>query len=330
MSSSHLKNYSPEDTYILPMSEKYIRHDKNSYKIIKNSRVFAKANTLEDAIFLRDLLSGKDWNLDNFTLEMHLSHDRYIAVAKIDEKLHLLGKFDTEPNDDELEKLIKKIKRNPNNSKYGLNISRVFEIFMVKKQIAGMEFIFGLFDNLDDAKFTRNFLLDNSWNVNAFGQIEFCDEKDTYKIVFVFDDMVYILGTFDDFKSAQENIRNCQKNFLNKIYKHKNGLASYPHLEKLTNHLSELEGIFQVKTSDETWQFRDDIDDPLTDIIFNLTPWQKIVYDSAGETFTAEDVKNKLKRYRSKNFDEKISRNLDDLINLGLIEKLDDGKFKKI
>ena len=32
------------------MSEKYIRKDKNSYRIIKNSRVFAKVDTLDDAI----------------------------------------------------------------------------------------------------------------------------------------------------------------------------------------------------------------------------------------------------------------------------------------
>lgn len=311
------------------MSEKYIRCEKNSYKIIKNSRVFAKVDTMEDAIFMRDLLSDKNWNLDNFTLEMHLSPDGYIAVAKIDEKLHLLGKFDAKPNDDEIDKLIKKIRRNPNSSKYGLNISRVFEIFMVKKQIAGDEYVFGLFDNLDDAKFTRNFLLDNSWNVNAFGQIEFCDETDTYKIVFVFDDMVYILASFDDFESAQKNIKNCQKNFLNKIYKHKNGLAEYPHLDRLTGHLSELEGIFQVKTSDGTWQFKSDVEDPLKDIIFNMTPWQKLVYDAAEDTFMIDDVKDKLKRYKSKNFDEKINRNLDELVEMKLIEKLGDGKFKK-
>ncbi|WP_407424077.1 hypothetical protein [Methanobrevibacter sp.] len=311
------------------MSEKYIQKRKNSYGIIRNSRVFASAGTLEDAIFLRDLLSGKDWNLDNFTLEMHLSHDKHVAVAKIDERLHLLGKFDTKPNDDDLERIIKKIRRNPNNSKYGLNISRVFEIFMVKKQIAGEEHIFGLFDNLEDAKFTRNFLLDNSWNVNAFGQIEFCDETNTYKTVFVFDDMVYVLGTFDSFEDGEANMKNCRKNFLNKIYKHKNGLANHPHLDGLTDHLDELEGIFQVKTSDETWQVRGDVADPLTDIVFNLTPWQKIIYDNAGETFTFEEVRNSLKRYRSKNFDEKINRHLDELVQLGLIEKLDDGNFKK-
>ena len=124
-------------------------------------------------------------------------------------------------------------------------------------------------------------------------------------------------------------MNDCQKNFLNKIYKHKNGLAEYPHLDRLTGHLSELEGIFQVKTSDGTWQFKSDVEDPLKDIIFNMTPWQKLVYDAAEDTFMIDDVKDKLKRYKSKNFDEKINRNLDELVEMKLIEKLGDGKFKK-
>ena len=314
---------------MIVMSEKYIRKYKSSYGIIKNSYVFAKADTLEDAIFLRDLLESKNWNPDNFTLEMHLSHERYIVVAKIDEKLHLLGKFEVPPNDDELEKLINKIRRNPNNSKYGLNISRVFEIFMVKKQIAGEEHIFGFFDNLEDARFTRNFLLDNSWDVNAFGQIEFCDETDTYKIVLVHDDLVYVLGTFDDIEEAKNNIENCRKDFLNKIYKHKNGLANHPHLDRLTDHIEELEDAFQLKTSDETWQIKGDVENPLSDIIFSLTPWQKIIYDSTGDTFTFDEVKTSLIRFKSKNFDEKIRRHLDEMVRLGLIKKLDDSNFEK-
>ncbi|MGX8693696.1 MAG: hypothetical protein ACSW71_02190 [Methanobrevibacter sp.] len=312
------------------MSEKYIRSSKNSYKIIKNSHVFAKLDTLEDAIFIRDLLVGKDWNIDNFTLEMHLSLDTYIVVAKIDEKLHILGKFKTKPNDKLVEKLIKKIKRNPNNSKYGLNISRVYEIFMVKKQIAGDEHIFGLYDNLDDAKFTRNFLLDNNWNVNAFENVEFCDETETFKIVEVIDDRVYILASFESFDEAENNITKSRKEFLNKIYKHKMGLANYPHLHVLTDKIEFLEDIFQVKTADDTWNFTSETTDPLNDIIFTLTPWQKIIYDAAGETFTVGDLEESLKRYRSKNFKEKIERYLDELLELNLIEKVNDEKFKKL
>ena len=312
------------------MSEKYIRRSKNSYKIIKNSHVFSKVDTLEDAIFIRDLLVSKNWDLDNFTLEMHLSLDVYIVVAKIDEKLHLLGKFNTKPNDKLVEKLIKKIKRNPNNSRYGLNISRVYEIFMVKKQIAGDEYIFGLYDNLDDAKFTRNFLLDNNWNVNAFKEVEFCDETGTFKIVKVIDDKVYILGSFESFDEAEENISKSKKEFLNRIYKHKNGLANYPHLDELVSKIEYLEGEFQVKTSDETWDFAGEVNDPLNDIIFTLTPWQKIIYDGAGETFTIDDLETSLKRYKSKNFKQKIEKHLDELIDLKLIEKIDDENFKKL
>ena len=312
------------------MSEKYIRSSKNSYRIIKDSHVFAKVDTLEDAIFIRDLLESKNWNLDNFTLEMHLSLDEYIVVAKIDEKLHLLGKFNTKPNDKLVENLIKKIRRNPNNSKYGLNISRVYEIFMVKKQIAGDEYIFGLYDNLDDAKFTRNFLLDNNWNVNAFKEVEFCDESDTFKIVHVIDDRVYILGSFESLSETEDNIMNSRKEFLNKIYKHKTGLANYPHLAELTSRLESLEEEFQLKASDETWDFTREVNDPLSDIIFTLTPWQKIIYDAADETFTVGDLENSLKRYRSKNFTQKIRRNLDELVDLKLIERIDDENFKKL
>ena len=312
------------------MAEKYVRSDKNSYKIVKDSYVFAKADSLEDAIFMRDLLLSKNWNIDNFTLEMHLSLDKYYVVAKIDEKLHLLGKFDTKPNDKLVEKLIKKIKRNPNNSKYGLNISRVYEIFMVKKQIAGDEYIFGLYDNLGDARFTRNFLLDNNWNVNAFKEVEFCDESETFKIVTVIDDRAYILGSFDTFDEAEDNIENSKKEFLNKIYKHKTGLANYPHLDGLTDKLEYLEGEFQVKITDETWDFTRKVTDPLNDIVFALTPWQKIIYDAAGETFTIDDLERLLKRYRSKNFTQKIRRHLDELIELNLIEKIDGENFKKL
>ena len=54
------------------MSEKYIRKNKNSYKIIKNSRVFGKFDSLDDAIFVREILINNNWDIDNFTLEMHV------------------------------------------------------------------------------------------------------------------------------------------------------------------------------------------------------------------------------------------------------------------
>ena len=45
------------------MSEKYIRQNKTSYSIVKNSRTLAKITNLEDAIFIRDLLIDSNWDL---------------------------------------------------------------------------------------------------------------------------------------------------------------------------------------------------------------------------------------------------------------------------
>lgn len=311
------------------MSEKYIRKNKNSYKIIKNSRVFGKFDSLDDAIFVREILINNNWDIDNFTLEMHLSLDNYIPVSKIDEKLVILGKFKDKPNDKLIEKLTKKRIRNPNNSKYGLNIVKVFDLFMVKKQIAGDEYVFGVFDNLDDAIFTRNFLLDNNWNVEAFKEVEYCDESETYKIVKVYDDRVYILATFKSRSDALNNIENSKSEFLNKITKHKHGLANHPHLDALTEHIEDLENEFHITTEDDVWNFSE-VNDPLSEIIFNLTPWQKIIYDEISDEFAFDDLVQSLSRYKTKNFDKKVKRYLDELVDLGLVEKLDDKNYRKI
>lgn len=311
------------------MSEKYIRKNKNNFTVVKNSRTYGKYDSLDVAVFARDLLVISDWQLDNIHDEIFEIDDGYIVFKVIDDKLFCLGQFSEKPTFDAISKLTRKKIRNPNNSKYGLNISRLFDNYIIKKQIAGDEYIFGVFDNLEDATFSRNFLLEHDWDVNAFGEIEFCDETDTYKIVVVFDDRIYILASYETLAEAEKNLENAKSEFLNKIFKHKNGLANYPHLDILTDRIDELENDFQIKTQDDFWIIGD-VENPLEDIIFNLTPWQKIIYDNAGDEFTFQQLKVKLKRYESKNFDKKIQRYLDELQELNLIEKLDDDVYRKL
>lgn len=311
------------------MSEKYIRKNKNNFTVVKNSRTYGKYDSLDVAVFARDLLVISDWQLDNIPDEIFEIDDGYIVFKVIDDKLFCLGQFSEKPTFDAISKLTRKKIRNPNNSKYGLNISRLFDNYIIKKQIAGDEYIFGVFDNLEDATFSRNFLLEHDWDVNAFGEIEFCDETDTYKIVVVFDDRIYILASYETLAEAEKNLENAKSEFLNKIFKHKNGLANYPHLDILTDRIDELENDFQIKTQDDFWNIGD-VENPLEDIIFNLTPWQKIIYDNAGDEFTFQQLKVKLKRYESKNFDKKIQRYLDELQELNLIEKLDDDVYRKL
>ncbi|WP_298521304.1 hypothetical protein [uncultured Methanobrevibacter sp.] len=308
------------------MSEKYIRENVNSCSIVKNSKTYAKIANLDDAVFIRDLLIENDWNLDEIPQTVKFN-DNYLVLTVLDGKIHLIAKYKSEPSQETINKLVKRHKRNPNNSKYGLNITRVFDTFVIKKQIASDDYIFGYYDNLEDAQFVRNFLMDHCWNVNEFDIVNFCDETQTYKVVKVIDDKVYVL---DSSKTDDFDLDNVYSEFLSKISKHKLGLASHPHLDELKGLIGELESELGVKATDDVWSFShiNDEKSVLTDVIFTLTPFEQSVYDAIGNEASIDDIKKSLIRYRSKNFEDKITRNLESLIDKGLVEKTDSG-YKK-
>ena len=310
-------------TKIYSMSEKYIRENVNSCNIVKNSKTYAKISRLDDAIFIRDLLIAHGWNLDEIPQTIKFN-DNYLVLAVLDEKLHLIAKYKSEPSKETIEKLTIRYKRNPNNSTYGLNITKVFDTFVVKKQIAGDDYIFGYYDNLEDAQFVRNFLLDYSWNVDEFDTVSYCDESHTYKVVKVIDDKVYVLSSS---RINNFDLEKTYKDFLAKISKQKYGMANYPHLDPLTDSIEDLEREFGVKASDKYWSFSgiDDDKSALNEIIFSLTPFEQSVYDAIGEKTSFEEIKRSLIRYRSKNFDDKIVKQLEGLIEKGLVER--DGDF---
>ncbi|WP_458453514.1 hypothetical protein [Methanobrevibacter sp.] len=302
---------------------RYIRENKNSYTIVKNSKSYGKFKTLDDAMLVRDILMRHDWNPELLP-EVMETNNQYIALAVIDEKIHLLAKSKDKPSAHLRGKLIKKLKRNPNNSKYGLNITRVFETFIIQKQIMGDEYVFGYYDNLKDAEFVRNHLLDNRWNVDTFAQIMYDGDEDNFKITDIIDDKIYIIDTYQ--KRSDIDLEKSYEMFLAKIAKHSHGLASHPYLDELTGRISELEEKYGVLAHDENWNL-ENVQNPLSDAIFNLTPWQKTVYDAVDES-SFEDIKKSLIRYRSGNFDEKIMKNLNELIWQGLVEKREKNYYK--
>ena len=310
------------------MSYKYIRENKNSFAIYKSSKNYGKFNNLDDAILARDMLVDNDWNLDNINTKLIKTDNGYIIIDILDEKLCFLKKLKRKPDADEINEAIKKHKRNPNNSRYGLNITKVFDTFIIKKQIAGDDYIFGYYDNLSDCEFVRNFLMENNWDVSRFKTIEFDKDSDSYKVVEVIDGKVYVLKTS---KNSDIDLNKTYEEFIEKIYKHKYGLSNYPHLDELKDKISDLKSRFNVKSDVGEWNFDnlDDSSDVLNDLVFNLTPFQKVVYDAIGDEATFEDIKSSCARYKSKNFDEKIRKNLDELIDLNLILKRGDV-YKKL
>ena len=299
------------------MSHKYIRENKNSYVIVKSSRNYGKFDTIDDAVFIRDELESNNWNLDEID-EIYNLNDNYLVVKVIEDRVHILARCRTPPSSQTIEDLYKKRLRNPNNSKYGLNITRVFDTFVIKKRIAGDDYIFGYYDKLEDAEFVRNFLMDNDWDVTRFKEIEY-DESEKYVAVDVIDDMVYVLES----SQSEINIDNARQDFLNRISKHKLGLANHDYLGELTDKLSELEEKYGLKVQDDNWSLTDTAN-PLDDIIFKLTPFQQSVFDAVNHS-TFDEIKQKLIRYKSKNFDKKIERNIEELMELGLVEK--QGEF---
>lgn len=308
------------------MSRKYIRTNKNSYNIVMGSKIYARIDNLEDTIFIRDFLLENSWDLDNIP-DFIKKDNTYFILAVIDKKLHLLAKSDRKPVPSQIERLTRNKIRNPNNSRYGLNITRVFDTYVIKKQIASDDYIFGYYDSLCDAQFVRNFLMDHSWNVSEFSEIEFDDETGTYKVVSVIDNRVYVIDSYDSKEDIDLNAS--YEKFLAKVSKHKFGLASHPHLDMLKGIIPDLERQFDVKTKDEVWSF-EGASSPLNDIIFNLTPFQQSVYDAIGSDTSLDEIKKSLIRYKSGNFDKKILKNIDDLIELDLIEKVNENHYKKI
>jgi len=308
------------------MSEKYIRQNKKSCTIIKNSKTYAKTSNLNEAIFIRDFLVDINWDLREVP-QVLLKDDEYLVLTVYEEKVFILARYKKKPTQDIIDGLVKRHYRNPNGSKYGLNISNVMGTYVITKQIAGDSYVFGLYDDLKDAEFVRNFLMDHNWNVNEFESIEHDEDADNYKVVLVFDDYVYVL---DSFETSEIDLDKTYEEFLVKVSKHKYGLANYPHLDGLKDRIGELEDELNVKAHDDVWKFGEEIseNDALSDIIFTLTPFQKSVYDAIDDEASLDEIKQKLIRFRSGNFEEKIKRNLDELIEKDLIGK-DEKYFKK-
>ena len=298
------------------MKRKYIRQNKNSFSIVRANRTYAQLQDLDIALFLRDLLVENDWNLDSIN-ETYEFNDQYIVLAVIEDRIHVLSKSKEKPSQSQISGLTKRKMRNPNNSRYGLNITRVFDTFIIKKQIAGDDYVFGYYDTLEDAEFARNHLMDNMWDINSFSQIQYDEDNNNYWVTEIIDDKVYVLGSFESKNDI--DLDKIHAEFLNKITKHKLGLAEHQYLDELTDRIPELEERFNTKAQDGTWDFKN-TENPLNDIIFNLTPFQKSVYDAVDDS-TVEDIEKALIRFRSGNFTQKIQKNLDELIEKGLICK---------
>jgi len=242
--------------------------------------------------------------------------------------------------------------------------------FMVSKLINGENEVFGCYNNFDDATFARDLLVKYDWNlidVLRGGPIFFSQLHDQYIVAPVIDEKVAIINHYDSKIDAVLNVEEDIEMFIK--YQTKGKQALYRGDSKVGRFIfkkshkfwirkringellifgpydtkwdaiearDELElNSWQLENHDEESLFYNELDDEdFEDIVFNLSMWQKIVYDTIVRIgtvrFSLDEILNHsyLKCYKSgKNFDEKVINHLNELIDWGLVESLGDNMY---
>lgn len=209
--------------------EQYIYEKKNRFTVSKsingNNKVFGNYNTLEDAIFVRNLLMEHDWNLDEIypsdnVLEFN---DEFVVVTVFKGTLKFLGKFKTRSGaEGNAPRLIEEFERNPYGSKYGIFIYKRDEYFDIKKSFNYKDILFGIYKNLDDATFARDLLVKYDWNLDAIsndGPVFFSQIHDQYIVVEVINDKVAVIKHYDSESDALDNAAADIENYQKSKYK---------------------------------------------------------------------------------------------------------------
>ena len=242
--------------------------------------------------------------------------------------------------------------------------------FRVFKSINSKNEVFGCYNNLDDATFARDLLVKHDWNLMDIlkeGPIFFSKIHNQYLVAPVINDEVAIINHYDSKIDVILNVDEDIEMYIK--YQTKGKQAAYQGDSKVNRYILkryrkfwirkridgelrilgpydtkwdaieardefELNG-WKLHNHDEESIFYDELDDEdYEDIVFNLSMWQKIVYDTIvriGKVrFPLDELLNHsyLKRYKSgENFDEKVITHLNELIEWGLVESLGDNMY---
>ena len=237
--------------------------------------------------------------------------------------------------------------------------------FGVIKLINGKNNVFGCYNNLDDATFARDLLVRYDWDLMGIlkeGPIFFSQLHNQYLVAPVIDDKVAIINHYDSKIDAVLNVSEdiemyikYQKMGKQSLYRGDSKVNRYilkryrkfwirkkidGELRILGPYDTKWDAIeardelelrsWQLPNHDEESIFYDELDDEdFKDIIFNLSMWQKIIYDTIvriGKVrFSLDELLNHsyLKFYKSgENFDEKVITHLNELIDWGLVASL--------
>ena len=327
------------------------------------NRIYGTYSSYDEAIFVRNILKEHDWDIDYFINNNIFKKDgEYVIFVKLEDRIRLLSTYDKyEDAVDQLDYMIEDFKVNKSHSRKAKYIYKVKNKYIIQKFYKGKMRVFGRFSTFDEAVTIKKLLTKLNWDISKI------NDKDNifkihgeYAVVLKDNEQLYLLGIFPTYEEALKNgnaLISDKVTFLNSVanpYSKKN-----KHIQKSSRGFSvskridgDLINFGTYDTYDEAVAARDEFkadnwktnEKPtqesvdLNSIIFNLTRWQKVVFDVIEnldkDTFNFDD----LMKFRSSftrfitpsKVEKKVKSNIEDLVNLNLLEKLDDETYKKL
>ena len=205
------------------MYYKNIYKSRNTYKVTniinKKSKIFGVYDSLDKAVFIRDLLVKHKWKITEIKKlpPVFRFNDRWVILYIENNKIMMLGDFKTQSSAfKNLDKTIKNYHRNPKNTKYGLYISKRASSYGIVKKMGGKNYSFGHYDKLQDAVLARNLLIEYKWNLNMIkksGHIVFDDETGQYCVIEIVERKIHTLDRFNTHFEARKNCRKLLDDF---------------------------------------------------------------------------------------------------------------------
>lgn len=200
-------------------------HFQVSKHLNNKNRIFGYFDSLEDAIFARDLLMAHDWDLDEIQkLGNVLEYDdEFLVVTIYDRKLKFLEKFKTRSGaEGHADKLVDEFRKNPNGAKYGIYIYKWNDHFEVSKLTDSKDRVFGYYSNLDDATFARDLLMQYDWSledISRDGPVFYSNVHGKYCIIEVANNKLRVIAYHDNEVDALANAEDDISRYHKSKYK---------------------------------------------------------------------------------------------------------------
>ena len=345
----------------------YIYWNDFSYNVYKSGgdvkKYLGGYKNYEDAVFVRNILEENDWNVENLN---SIYYDKISGTFKIilieNNMVRVLDSFDSYQEAKYNMDYTYYTHRNKaflkNDKSYIWENNNLFSIY---RNMNNKKTYYGSFRLIEDARAAMNILQNHNWNVNSINLDRIYKIGDYHWVFYLPENYLKVIGKYDSFKDSylEENNKSlyCKDDFNKKevnedrfVYPRNDGgyviikkiqgtqvsFGTYDSLIAARDARNEFENEGWNYYIDDDSIFGDEYDNSFEKLLHNLSRWQKILFDAIcdidKEVFSFDEVKNNsyVSRYNLKNLDKKLDKHLSELVDIKLIKKVDENRYKRL